>query len=119
MKYNRRAIMTRAWEIRKGWHSEALTFGECLKIAWEEAKYAVENAKYFGIKFINGMDIVIDGYVRELSRWTKYGKDRVYINGGSRKGDGWVDLITGKAHLRNRNSTYGNKMAKAILSMQF
>lgn len=119
MKYDRRAIMKRAWEIRRSWCARALTFGECLKRAWEEAKHAVENAKYFGIKFVDGMNIVIDGYTRELNRWTKYGRDRVYINGGSRKGEGFVDLVTGKAHLRNSGSTYGNKMVKAILSMQF
>lgn len=38
MKYNRKQIMNRAWQIKNA-NSEYI-FGECLKIAWAEAKAA-------------------------------------------------------------------------------
>ncbi len=116
-KYNLSKIMKRAWEIRKSWHSRALTFGECLKRAWDEAKIAYQNSIVPTV-FTNGMDITMDGYTRTLSRWTKGGYDRVYINGGSRRGDGFVDIKNGIARLNN-NLTYTEKMAQAILAMTF
>lgn len=36
MKYNKSAIMTRAWELKK--ENTENIFGECLKMAWNEAK---------------------------------------------------------------------------------
>lgn len=118
-KYNKSEIMRRAWEIRRSYYSRSLTFGECLKRAWAEAKMAVENAKAYAIKkFENGMEITVDGYTRTLSRWTKGGHDRVYINGGSRKGDGYVDLVRKEANLYN-SCKYNVKMAEIILAMEF
>lgn len=70
------------------------------------------------IKFENHMEITADGYTRELVRWTKGNHDRVYINGGSRRGDGFVDLIAKKAYLRG-NLTYQKKIADIILNMEF
>lgn len=110
-KYNFSKIMKRAWEIIK---TIKTTMSDALKKAWAEAK-----SVYDKIKFENHMDITVDGYTRELSRWTKGNHDRVYINGGSRNGDGWVDIKTGFINLRNKNSTYGNKMAQMILDMEF
>lgn len=70
------------------------------------------------IKFENHMEITVDGYTRELTRWTKREHDRVYINGGSKRGDGYVDIKTGNMAL-NGNLTYQKKMAEMILNMEF
>lgn len=71
------------------------------------------------MKFQDGMEVTTsDGYTRTLTRWTKYGKDRVYINGGSRSGDGFVDLVSKEAHL-NGNLKYQKEIAEMILCMNF
>lgn len=110
-KYNLSSIMKRAWELVK---KMGITISEGLKKAWAEAK-----AKTNKIKFENHMTVTTsDGYVRELSRWTKGGYDRVYINGGSRSGDGYVDIKTGFTNLRG-NLTYQKEIARMILAMEF
>lgn len=71
------------------------------------------------MKFQDGMEVTTsDGYTRTLTRWTKYGKDRVYINGGSRSGDGFVDLVSKKAFL-NGSLKYQKEIADMILDMDF
>lgn len=115
--YNKSEIMTKAWEMFKSYSARALTFGECLKRVWANAKQAVANAALIGIKFVDGMDITVNGYTRELRRWTKNGHDRVYVNGGSRKGDGYVDLKTGYVHMGSLS--YQTKIAEIILAMEF
>lgn len=67
------------------------------------------------IKFENNMKIVMDGYERHLTRWTKGGYDRIYINGGSKAGDGFVDIKNGKKCLRH-TATYAIHMADYILN---
>lgn len=107
MKYNKSEIMKKAWELVK---KAAMTMSAALKQAWAEAKSI--------IKFENNMTVEVDGYERELTRWTKGGHDRVYINGGSRKGDGYVNLKTGRMVL-NGGLTYQVKIANMILAMEF
>lgn len=112
----KRTVMTRAWEIVreavKNFGGKAKQYiSEALKMAWAEIKNVV--------KFENHMEITVDGYTRELVRWTKGNHDRVYINGGSKKGDGFVDIKNGYANLYNKNSSYGKKMAEMILAMVF
>jgi len=120
MRYNKRKIMKRAWELKKDWYARTLTFGECLKRAWKEAKEEVEEQQFYGAKFENRMTITACGYTRELSRWTKGGHDRVYINYNSgRKTEGWVDIKTGFVNLYDSGSVYCKKMVKMILSMEF
>lgn len=117
VEISKAAVMARAWEIRKNSTAET-TMSEALRKAWKEAKEnmtAEENKK---VVFVNGMDIEACGYVRTLNRWTKGGHDRIYINGGSRKGDGWVDIKTGFVHLNN-NLTYTKRMAEMILDMEY
>ena len=72
------------------------------------------------MKFENGMEVKApsNGFIRTLNRWTKAGKDRVYINGGSRKGDVYVDLISRKAYLSGE-LTYQVEIAEMILAMDF
>lgn len=115
-KYNLSEIMKNAWMTKKS--CKKLSFSECLRRAWTKAKQAVQNAMYYGIKFVDGMEITMDGYTRTLKRWTKNGMDRVYINGGSRRGDGYVDIKNGKSYQSN-SLTYTCKMVDAILSMVF
>lgn len=116
-KYDLSKIMKKAWEIRKSYHSKSLTFGECLARAWHYAKIEYQNSLVPTV-FTDGMEITIDGYTRTLSRWKKFDHDRVYINGGSRKGDGYVDLKKRDYSLRG-GLTYQIKMAEAILAMAF
>lgn len=118
MRYDKKQIMTRAWEMKRNYNCRALTFGECLKRAWAAAKTAVENAKAYAItKFENNMEITVDGVTRTLTRWTKGGYDRVYVNGGSRRGEGFIDIKNGKSNLNN--TSYNVKIAEIVLAMEF
>lgn len=117
MKYNLSNIMKRAWEMKKSYSCRSLNFAQCLKKAWDEAKIEYQNSLVAKV-FTDGMEITVDGYTRTLSRWIKGNYDRVYINGGSRKGDGFVDLKSKRMFL-NGNLTYQVKMAEKILAMAF
>ena len=116
-KYNLSKIMKRAWEMKRSYHCRALTFAQCLKKSWAEAKNEYQNS-LVPEKFTDGMEITVDGYTRTLNRWTKGGYDRVYINGGSRKGDGFVDLKN-KMMFLNGAYTFQVKIAEKILAMAF
>lgn len=116
-KYNLSKIMKRAWEMKKDYHCRALDFSQCLKKAWDEAKNEYQNS-LVPDKFTDGMEITVDGVTRTLNRWTKGGYDRVYINGGCRKGDGFIDLKNRKAFL-NGGLLFQVKMAEKILAMTF
>lgn len=116
-KYNLSKIMKRAWKMKKSYSCKALNFAQCLKRAWDEAKTEYQNS-LVPDKFTDGMTITVDGMTRTLSRWTKGGYDRVYINGGSRRGDGFVDLKSKRMFLRGE-LTYQIKMANKILAMAF
>ena len=71
------------------------------------------------MKFENHMTVTTtDGYKRELVRWTKGGYDRVYINGGSTQGDGYVDIKNSKSYLKGTLS-YQKEIAEMILAMEF
>ena len=61
MKYDMSKIMKAAWELHRSYSARALTFGECLKRAWAQAKEemaeAAEIARVSGKKFTDGMEI--------------------------------------------------------------
>lgn len=116
-KYDLSKIMKRAWEMKKSYRCRSLSFSQCLKNSWDEAKKEYQNSLVPN-KFTDGMEITIDGITRTLKRWTKGGYDRVYINGGCRKGDGFVDLKTKKAYL-NGGLSFQVKIAEKILAMTF
>jgi len=117
-KYNLSEIMRAAWSIKKDARTHKMTFSDCLKRAWDKAKTLVENAKFYGIRFVNNMVITLDGYTRTLTRWTKGNCDRIYINGGSNsERNCFVDIKSG---MRNVSGlSFHQHMADAILSMQF
>jgi len=117
-KYNLSAIMTAAWKMKKSYSARSLSFAECLRRAWNTAKSEMIANSFVSAKFTNNMDITVDGYTRTLTRWTKGDYDRIYINGGSRNGDGFVDLKAKAPRLRN-NCTYAVKIADIVLTMQF
>lgn len=117
MKYNRSEIMKRAWEIKRSYRARALTFGQCLSRAWDEAKQEVAENAYIGRDFENGMEITMNDVTRTLNRWTKNGMDRVYINSG-RKNDGYVDLVSRKI-VGGNTYEYLEKIAAAVLTMKF
>ncbi len=69
------------------------------------------------MKFTNEMSVTTsDGYTRILTRWTKGEHDRIYINGGSRSGDGYVNLVDRSAHLLG-GLKYQKEIAEMILDM--
>lgn len=70
------------------------------------------------MKFRNGMTIEVNGITRTLNRWTKGEYDRVYINGGSSKGDGYVDLKNKEIHVGPLMAT-AEKMGQLVLEMEF
>lgn len=117
MRYNKSEIMKNAWKKRRSYHARGLTFGQCLKRAWDEAKIEYQNS-LVPKTFTDGMEVTVDGHTRTLKRWTKGGYDRVYINGGCRKGDGFVDLKSGRFYL-NGALTYQVAIANKIIAMSF
>ncbi len=82
-KYNLSRIMTRAWEIKK--ENTDNIFGECLKMAWAEAKAPAEKTKKELI--IEKLEKMAEAaeerynyiYTVYVSEWKKYGKNRTYL----------------------------------------
>ena len=126
-RFNKSNIMKRAWEMHRSYRYSALTFGQCLSRAWEEAKEAVEKemqeaeeAAFYGVKFADGMTIKVAGRAYTLNRWTKYDNDRIYVNREDGNKEGFVDLKWHKDCLaQGRRFDYHKRMAEMILSMQF
>lgn len=124
-KYNLSKIMKRAWEIKEAAdrkscnqlrnhnvfreleESEKAPFSICLKLAWEEAKKAVEYAEKLNISMDNAL--VITAKETELIRdysgnvtwkiWKNYGKFRAYYTVDTRskyannKKSNFVELV--------------------------
>lgn len=106
MKYNKSEIMSKAWKryklhlsVSKGYDREAFTFDFWLHCAWEDAKneVALQEVEKNGVEFKNGMTVPFFCRDISLSRWTKYGKDRCYINGS----DGWYDIQKDEFHWKS------------------
>ena len=116
-KHNLAKIMKRAWQLKK--ENKENIFGECLKMAWAEAKKEADlnGCEYEGAKFKNGMEIWVYNVRFQLRRWTNAGFDRVYINDGTRKGGGYVDLKTKKSLIRH--GEVHERAADLVLSMEF
>lgn len=128
MKYDRRAIMMNAWNIRR--NNKGMDMSASLREAWRRAKVSAEAdkreaeldaqcASYIGAKFEDGMGVTLGHFTFTLSRWNKYGKDRVYINDGTRDGCGYVDLVARRSELICSAKGLVPRVAKAILSMTF
>lgn len=121
MKYDLRKIMKAAWTMHRSYSFRALTFSDCLRRAWADEKAAMADATEFarvsGQQYKDGMEISFEGYTCTLTRWTKGAHDRIYLNDGSRKGCGYVDLKSKKDC--TLGVCWSRKMATAILSMQF
>lgn len=86
-KYNKSEIMRAAWSIYRTLHAHDtdFTFSAALKSAWRNAKAEIARAAEESAKAAN--DVIINGWdVTKLEkagakRWTKYGKDRLYLRG--------------------------------------
>lgn len=86
-KYNKSEIMRDAWRLYRTLHAhdESYTFSDALTSAWRNAKAAIAKAEEEAAQAAN--DVVINGWdVTKLEkagakRWTKYGKDRLYLRG--------------------------------------
>lgn len=86
-KYNKSEIMRDAWRLYRTLHahSESYTFSDALTSAWRNAKAAIAKAAEEAAQAAN--DVIISGWdVTKLEkagakRWTKYGKDRLYLRG--------------------------------------
>lgn len=101
---------------QKGLLQQTFNIWTVLKRAWAEAKEEYENS-LVPEEFTDGMEITVDRCTRTLKCWTKNGHDRIYINGGCRKGDGFVDIKNGTAHL-NGGLAYQQHIADKILAMR-
>ena len=66
--FDRKAIFTRAWEIKKADNKNL--FALCLKMAWAEAREMK----------IESREEKIERLSQKYSRWTKNGYDRIYFN---------------------------------------
>jgi len=87
MKYNVKAIMARAWEIKK--QDMNNYFGLCLRMAWEEAKS--EKKEYKGYAVIGGESLMDSA--KAFKAWAKNGLRRIYINReDGKKTYGYIDL---------------------------
>lgn len=104
MSYNMSEIMKAAWKKKKTFGS-LYTFSYCLKEAWAKAKEAATIEEYSNREFENGMtvhyDFMYSHNVYTLNRWTKYGKDRIYVNFENGKNFGYYDLINKKIWFGN------------------
>lgn len=86
-KYNKSEIMRDAWRLYRTLHAhdESYTFSDALTSAWRNAKAEIARAAEEAAQAAN--DVVINGWdVTKLEkagakRWTKYGKDRLYLRG--------------------------------------
>lgn len=107
--------------MKRSYRARSLTFSDCLKRSWSEAKAAAADFAEFsrlnGKKFEDGETVSFEGYTCTLTRWSKGGHDRVYLNGVTRKGCGYVDLK--KKTDCTINVCWSRKMAQAVLSMAF
>ena len=87
MKYNKSEIMKKAWSL---YRDEYGPFSVCLKRAWEIYKMSrgmrsavLHYDHYFTNHAYASMEM-------QCNRWTKYGKDRTYINAIARNAYGII-----------------------------
>ena len=90
-KYHKSEIMKAAWKHYRSMvkcfkecrgSNATYSFSEALRFAWKEAKKnaAIEELIQSHKEFQDGMTVQNGaGFDLELKRWTKYGKDRIYI----------------------------------------
>lgn len=84
-KYNLSQIMKKAWETYRKFQSFAtkLSFSECLRRAWAEAKKAVETVAVVTPEAIKAAahKLVMSGEYEDVTfrEWHGYDKSRVYI----------------------------------------
>lgn len=84
-KYNLSEIMKKAWEIYRKFKTFAhpLSFGECLKRAWDDAKKALTAVVEITLGTVKAAadKLVASGEYEEIScrEWNGYGKSRIYI----------------------------------------
>lgn len=89
-KYNVKAIMNRAWKIKR--QNMENHFGLCLRMAWEEAKAAADKKHFSGYAVEQKVDSV---YNMVFKAWSNYGKSRIYITReGYKDSVGYIDLST-------------------------
>lgn len=101
-KYNKSEIFKRVWEFVK---KLGYTISKALKDAWTEAKRKAEEIAFNeSLKTIEKVDFT--GYAEiqckeawatyTFKRWTKYSKDRIYINYRNKRSVGYIDMKTGE-----------------------
>lgn len=118
MKYDRKEIMRRAWEIKKDFDKKAqvdrngrlrelkelkpeekAAFSECLKLAWAEFKRAQQLAEELNLSMANALKLAAKEFDISLQRgynvtwklWANYGKKRAYF-----KASGWSKYANSK-----------------------
>lgn len=84
-KYNLSSIMKRAWETFRKFKNfmPPLSFAECLRRAWAEAKKATIKIAEITMATVKAaaQKLVTSGEYEEIrvSEWSNYGRTRVYI----------------------------------------
>ena len=87
-------IMKRAHEFARKMEGDyAARLALALRQAWREARQPKELPSEVTFKFDTGKQV--ETIRLNLNRWTKYGKDRIYVNEG-RKKVGFLNLQNGK-----------------------
>ena len=87
-------IMKRAHELARKMEGDyAARLALALRQSWREARQPKELADEVVFKFDTGKQV--ETIRLNLNRWTKYGKDRIYVNEG-RKKVGFLNLQNGK-----------------------
>lgn len=87
-------IMKRAHELARKMEGDyAARLALALRQAWREARQPKELPSEVTFKFDTGKQV--ETIRLNLNRWTKYGKDRIYVNEG-RKKVGFLNLQNGK-----------------------
>lgn len=122
-KYNLSKIMSRAWQLKRC--NSYYTFGKCLHNAWTEAKQEVMKAEQQAAAeaqksaaFKQGMEITVGYTTYTLNRWQSYGKDRIYINYGTRN-IGYLDVKSGNIYGAPRKlSADGAKAHEIVKSLR-
>lgn len=87
-KYNLSEIMKKAWATYKKFQNfiGALSFSECLRRAWADAKAAVNISQpkqhtLESIKALANKKMVVDGEYESIScrEWSNFGRCRIYL----------------------------------------
>lgn len=117
--YNLARIMKRAWELKK--ENKMNIFSFCLRMAWSEEKGEKvmtldEKVQKVIEEFVYEVNFKRKRYFQQAKRWTKDGKDRLYIPRDAYEQAGYIDLVTMECHPTRGGNLSQLKAALAMLN---